>query len=316
MARLSKVLSVVGEYLVLTFGTLLYCMAWDSFLIPNNITSGGMTGLCVIIQFATNGMIPVSYSYTAINVLLLILAFWILGKGFGVKTIYCIALSSILFEILPRMHFLEALPGNFLYVDNKLLIPIIGGLVEAVGVGLIMQKGGSTGGTDIAALIVNKFWPVSPGKVYLYSDIFIIASVLLLPGKVFSDMVFGYITMLTFSFMLDYVLMGSKSSVQLMVFSSKYEEIAQYIMRELHRGVTAFNATGMFTHEDRKVLMVIARKSQLSTITKAIKEIDNKAFVSVAAASNVYGEGFEQIKAGISRKKGNKTDMAAQEMNE
>ena len=219
---LKKVLPVAWDYVVLTFGTLLYCLAWVSFMIPNNISSGGLTGACTILQYATMGAIPMAISFFVLNVLLIISGSIVLGKGFGIKTVYVVILSSVLFEILPAYDFLKALPGNFLYIDNALLVPIVGGILESLGIGLIILRGGSTGGTDIAVLIVNKFWPVSPGKVYLYSDLVIIASVLLVPGKGFEDMIFGYIAMITFSFMLDFVLLGNKTTFQVMVFSEKY----------------------------------------------------------------------------------------------
>lgn len=299
---LKRVLPHVWDYIVLTFGTLLYCLAWDSFLIPNNISSGGLTGACTILQYATLGAIPMAWSFFVLNVLLLITGFIVLGKGFGIKTVYVVLLSSVLFEILPEYDFLKAIPGNFLYIDNRLLVPIVGGILESIGIGLIILRGGSTGGTDIAVLIVNKFWPVSPGKVYLYSDLVIIASVLLVPGKGFEDMIFGYIAMITFSFMLDFVLLGNKTTFQVMVFSEKYEEIADFIIKRLDRGVTALKAVGWYTRNDKNVLLILVRKPQIRELTKAIKEIDSKAFVSVSPATSVYGEGFDEIKTGIGNK--------------
>lgn len=299
---LKRVLPHIWDYIVLTFGTLLYCLAWDSFMIPNNISSGGLTGACTILQYATLGAIPMSWSFFVLNVLLLITGFIVLGKGFGIKTVYVVLLSSVLFEILPEYDFLKAIPGNFLYIDNRLLVPIVGGILESIGIGLIILRGGSTGGTDIAVLIVNKFWPVSPGKVYLYSDLVIIASVLLVPGKGFEDMIFGYIAMITFSFMLDFVLLGNKTTFQVMVFSEKYEEIADFIIKRLDRGVTALKAEGWYTRNDKNVLLILVRKPQIRELTKAIKEIDSKAFVSVSPATSVYGEGFDEIKTGIGNK--------------
>ncbi|MGM9738631.1 MAG: YitT family protein [Candidatus Cryptobacteroides sp.] len=297
-----KILSVLWDYFVLSVGTLLYCIAWDSFLIPNNIASGGLTGFCTIIQFASGGLIPMSYTFFALNVLLLVAGVAVLGKGFGLKTVYAILLSSLLFRILPSFNFLQAVPGNFLYIDNRLLVPVVGGIIEAFGLGLILQKGGSTGGTDILVLIINKFWPISPGKVYLYSDLVIIASVLLVPGKCFEDMLYGYVAMVTFSFMVDFVLLGSKTTIQVMVFSEKYQEIADYIIQKMDRGVTALKAVGWYTRKDRNVLLIMVRKSQLHELCKVIKELDSKAFVSVSPASSVYGEGFEELKTGINRK--------------
>ena len=151
-------------------------------------------------------------------------------------------------------------------------------------------------------MIVNKYWPVSPGKVYLYSDLFIIASVLLIPGKTIEDMIYGYATMVTFSFMIDAMLLGRKSSVQILVFSSRYSEVADFIINEMDRGVTAIYAQGWYSKEDNKVLLIVARKTQLHQIVSAIKRIDNKAFVSVSTATSVYGEGFEEIKTGLKLK--------------
>ena len=302
-AARNKYLSVLWDYLIVTIGTFFYCIAWDCFLIPNNIASGGLTGACTIIQFATGGLIPLSYSFFVLNVFLLITGAIVLGKGFGIKTVYAVLLSTVLFRILPTFDFIQAVPGNFLYVDNRLLIPIMGGIIEAVGLGLILQRGASTGGTDVIVMIINKFWPVSPGKVYLYSDLVIIASILLIPDKTFEDMIYGYVAMVTFSFMVDFVLLGGKSTLQVMVFSEKYEQIADYIIYKMDRGVTALKAVGWYTRKDRNVLLILVRKSQLHDLCKAIKELDEKAFVSVSPASSVYGEGFDELKAGISRRK-------------
>ena len=215
-----KILAHVWDYVVLTVGIVAYCLSWTSFLIPNGIASGGGTGLCTIIFFATG--IPVSASFFILNAILLILGFLALGKAFGVKTIYAIILSTVLFDVLPKLDWV-------ITFDDKLLIAVVGGIIEALGIGLVLLRGGSTGGTDIAAMIVNKYWPVSPGKVYLFSDIFIIASVLLIPGKTLEDMIYGYVVMVTFSFMVDFVLLGQKSSAQVLIFSSKYKEIADSI---------------------------------------------------------------------------------------
>lgn len=291
MLSAKRIFSVLWDYTLVTVGTILYCMGWTSFLIPNGIASGGGTGLCTIIYFATG--IPVSYSFFVLNALLLIAGFLALGKGFGFKTIYVILLSTVLFKILPEY---ECLVAHF---NERLVVAVVGGIVEAVGIGIVLLRGGSSGGTDIAAMIVNKYWPVSPGKVYLYSDLFIIASVLLIPGKTIEDMIYGYATMITFSFMIDELLLGRKSSVQILVFSTRYEDVADFIINEMDRGVTALYSKGWYSKEDSKVLLIVARKTQLHQIVSAIKRIDNKAFVSVSTATSVYGEGFEEMKTGI-----------------
>lgn len=292
----NHVLSVIWDYFLITIGSIIFCLAWTSFLIPNGLASGGMTGLCTIIQYGTG--IPVGVTYPIINVLLLILAFFSLGKSFGFKTVYVIVFTSILFEVLPRFPQLEVLD-----IPDKLMVALVGGAMESIGIGIVLLKGGSTGGTDIIAMIINKYWPISPGKVYLYSDIFIIALLLLVPGMGIVDMIYAYVVMLTFSFGVDFVLLGNKSSVQILVFSSKYKEIADHIINDVHRGVTALQSVGWYSQKESKVLLIIARKQQMNEVVSEIKEIDRNAFISISTANSVYGEGFEELKTGIDLKK-------------
>ena len=287
-------LKSIKDYLVLAIGCVIYCLGWTAFLIPGGIASGGGTGLCTILYFATG--IPVAYSFFVLNAILLIIGFLMLGKGFGVKTIFAIILSSLLFDFLPNLDFVVTF-------DDRLVTAIVGGLVEALGIGLVLMSGGSTGGTDIVAMVINKYWPISPGRVYLITDLFIIASVLLVPGKDVNDMMYGYVTMVTFSFAIDWVLMGSKSSAQIYIFSQKYQEISDHIVHNLNRGVTALNSVGGYSGQEGKVLLVICRKQQLQSVVNEVKAIDPKAFVSVSSVSSVYGEGFEELKTGFKRKK-------------
>lgn len=297
----NHVLSVIWDYVLITLGSIIFCLAWTSFLIPNGLASGGMTGLCTIIQYGTG--IPVGVTYPIINVLLLILAFFSLGKSFGFKTVYVIVFTSILFEVLPRFPQLEVLN-----IPDKLLVALVGAIMESVGIGIVLLKGGSTGGTDIIAMIINKYWPISPGKVYLYSDIFIIALLLFVPGMGVVDMIYAYVVMITFSFGVDFVLLGNKSSVQILVFSSKYKEIADHIINDVHRGVTALQSVGWYSQKESKVLLIIARKQQMNEVVSEIKEIDRNAFISISTANSVYGEGFEELKTGIDIKKLKKTE--------
>lgn len=296
--KLNKVMSVLWDYFLMTVGSVIFCMAWTSFVIPNGVASGGLTGLCTIIQYGTG--IPIGWTYPVLNVILLLLGFLALGKGFGIKTIYVIALTSLLFDILPQFPQLEVM------MEEKLLVALVGGLMESVGIGLVLQRGGSTGGTDIIAMMINKYWPVSPGKVYLYTDIFIISSVLLVPDKGLVDMIYAYVMMLGFSFGVDYVLLGNKSSIQILIFSSKYQEIADHMINNVQRGVTALESVGWYSQMESKVLLVIARKNQMNEIVNEVKNIDKKAFISVSTTMSVYGEGFEEVKTGLKLKKNNK----------
>ena len=290
----SSFLSVLDDYVVITIGVLFYTFAWADMLIPNGIASGGLTGACTILNFATG--IPVYLSYIVVNGLLILLGTLILGKGFGFKTLYAIGLSTLGLDFLAGMEFLHV------FFDNKLLLVIVAAIIESIGITCILARGGSTGGTDIVALIVNKFWPVSLGKVFLAVDVFIIASILLIPGKTVEDMVYGDVAMVIFSVFVDWVLLGRNSTWQIMVFSNKYKEIADTVINDLNRGVTALDAQGWYSGESKKVLLILVRKAELHTITKVVKEIDPKAFVTVSSASTVYGEGFDEMKTGIKLK--------------
>ena len=303
--KASRFINVLWDYALMTLGTLIFVMAWTSFLQPNNLASGGLTGLTTILDYATKGRIPMDLTFALINVILLVAGFLFLGRAFGFKTIYVIALSSFLFWLLP-----EYFPGLEV-VDpdlDKIMIVLIGGAMESVGIGLILLRGGSTGGTDIVAMILNKYWPISPGKVYLYSDIFIISSLLLIPneqGGGLVNMIYAYVMMLVFSFGVDYVVLGNKSSVQLLVFSKKYKEIADHIIYDVQRGVTALQSVGWYSQQESKVLLIILRKQQMNEVINEIKRLDKDAFVSVSSANSVYGEGFEEIKSGLTMKKRN-----------
>lgn len=293
----NRILAGLWDYFLMTIGSLIFCMAWTSFLIPNGLASGGLTGLCTIIQYGTG--IPVGWTYPAINIALLLMGFLTLGKAFGIKTIYVIGLTSLLFEVLPKFPQLQVL------MDEKFLVALVGAGMESVGLGLVLLRGGSSGGTDIIAMMINKYWPVSPGRVYLITDVFIIACLLFVPDKGLVDMIYAYVVMLGFSFGVDFVLLGNKSSVQILVFSSKYNEIADHIINDVHRGVTALQSVGWYSQKESKVLLIVARKYQMNEVVNEIKAIDKKAFISVSTAMSVFGEGFEEVKTGIKLKKSN-----------
>ena len=310
--KTGRLLSVLWDYFLMTLGTFVFVMAWTSFLQPNNLASGGLTGLTTIMDYATQGRLPMDFTYALINAMLLMAGFLFLGKSFGFKTIYVIALSSLLFWLLP-----EYFPGLEVVDPNldKIMIVLIGGAMESVGIGMILLRGGSTGGTDIVAMILNKYWPISPGKVYLYSDIFIISSLLLIPneqGGGLVNMIYAYVMMLVFSFGVDYVVLGNKSSVQLLVFSKKYKEIADHIIYDVQRGVTALQSVGWYSQQESKVLLIILRKHQMNEVIHEIKRIDKDAFMSVSSANSVYGEGFEEIKTGLKLKKIDKKENNVQ----
>ena len=294
-----KVFKLIKTYLILTIGVFLYAFSWIAFIIPKGIAGGGVTGISSIIYYATDGLLPISLSYLVINVALITVGTIILGKGFGFKTIYCILCASLMVEVLPQFEWITTLSD----IPDKFINAIIGGALSAFGIAAIFMQGGSTGGTDIIAIVLSKYRDSSPGKIFMYCDLIIIGSILVLPGKGLQDVVYGYIVMVSFTYLLDQLLTGAKQSVQIIIFSSKYKEIGDMLITSMDRGVTALDSVGWYSQQEGKVLIVIARKQQLPQITASIKEVDHKAFISVSSVMGVYGEGFEKVKARLKKDK-------------
>ena len=303
-----KILVGVKEYTLITLGVLMYVMGWIIFLIPNNMIGGGVTGLGSIVQYATNGVIKIGYTYFVVNAGLLVAALFTLGRSFGAKSIYAIIITSMLLSWAQGLFPQEII--QTLALDNgKLMCTIMGGIMVGIGIGLSMSQGGSTGGTDIIALIVNKYRNVSPGRMILILDAVIILSSLLVPSYMadgtlmpwpdkITTVVYGFILITIVSTVLDLYLTGSRQSVQIFVLSPKHAEIADAITNDLHRGVTVFNGKGWYTKQDTEVVMVITRKSDLNAFLKYINAIDPNAFISVTSVTGVYGKGFDKFKTG------------------
>ena len=312
----------IKEWLLVTLGILIYVTAWSVFLIPNNLIGGGVSGISSMIQYATGGTIQMGYSYFVLNAILVIAAIVILGMGFGAKTIYAIILASIAMRFLPGM--VPPAIIKTLAIDNgKLLSVLMGGLLAGIGIGMSISNGGSTGGTDIIALIWTKYHNVSPGKVILLLDFIIIGSSLFIPSYVneldaagqpvldaagnpvmfkmplaekVTTVLYGLILVTVNSYVLDMYISGSQQSVQLFILSKEYEKIADAISKEMHRGVTVLDGKGWYTKQETKVLMVITRKTDLNLMLRYIKQLDPNAFLSVSSVNGVYGKGFDTIK--------------------
>lgn len=309
-----KVLNSVKDYAFLTLGLLMFVLGWTIFLVPNNLVGGGVTGVASIIQYATHGAVKIGYTYFAVNTVLLVIALFTLGKSFGAKTVYAIILASAGLNFAQEL--IPAAICQTLAVDNgKLMSVIMGGICVGVGIGFTINAGGSTGGTDIIALIVNKYKGVSPGKMILWMDVVIILSSLLVPSyrpdgtlMVITDkivtIVYGLLLITICSTVLDLFLQGSKQSVQLFILSRKYEEIADAIVQDLHRGVTVLDGKGWYSKQDTHVLMVLTKKTDLNILLRYIKSIDPDAFLSVSSVTGVYGKGFETIRLSRARKSG------------
>ena len=294
----------VKEYGLITFGLLAYSMGWTIFLLPNNLVGGGVSGFAAILYYATG--IPMGYTYLILNVILLIIAIKILGTGFGGKTIYAILMTGICLNIFPNIIPVEFI-NEFAVSNGKLLCTILGGIIAGVGIGLSISQGGSTGGTDIIALLWCKFKNASPGRVILIIDVMIIISSILVPSYTdsgellpFSEklavVVYGLIQVTVSGYAVDLYLSGSKQSVQAFIFTKKYKEMADAIAFDMKRGVTVMPAKGWFSKEDFNVVMVVTRKTDLNLLLRYVKTIDSEAFLSVSSVMGVYGKGFEMMK--------------------
>ena len=263
-------------------------MSWQGFLIPNELTTGAVTGLASIIYYAF-GTPPIDVTYAVVNVILLIFALKILGVKFCIRTIFGVFFCWLFLHVLPLW-----IPDGLTKGDT-FMASVIGGILCGVGLGVVFTANGSTGGTDIIAAMVNKYRNVSFGKMLLYIDIIIISSSYL----VFHDVervIYGYIIMFITTTVCDMIINGIRASSQLLIFSDKWEEIAEQISNELQRGVTVLDGMGWYTKKSKKVLVVVAKRTQISQIQRLIKNIDPNAFISQSSVSAVYGQGFDKIK--------------------
>lgn len=277
------------DFIFIILGSFSYALAWQGFLIPNQLTTGAVTGLASIIYYAF-GTPPVDVTYAVANVILLIFALKILGLKFCIRTIFGVFFCWLFLHILPLW-----IPNGLVQGDT-FMASVIGGILCGVGLGVVFTSNGSTGGTDIIAAMVNKYRNVSFGKMLLYIDIIIISSSYL----VFHDVqrvIYGYIIMFITTTVCDMIINGIRASVQLLIFSDKWENIAESISNELQRGVTVLDGMGWYTKKPKKVLVVVAKRTQITQIERLIKNIDNNAFISQSAVSAVYGQGFDKIKS-------------------
>lgn len=286
------IMNNVRTYVLMALGLFIFSVAWTAFLLPHQISGSGVSGLAAIIFYATG--IPMGYTYFAINLVLILAGLKILGAGFGIKTIYGILLGAAMLSVLQPL-----IPGAV--VQEKFMSALIGGGLCGVGLAIIFTQGGSTGGTDIIAMVVTKYRNISLGRVILYCDVIIISSSYLIltdlePVQRVETMVYGFVTMAVLSYTLDTILSGNRQSVQVFIFSRHFDLIADQITGKLHRGVTVIDGTGWYSQENQKVIITLVRKNEASDLYRIIRSIDDKAFITVANVMGVYGKGFEELK--------------------
>ena len=284
---------LVISYLVITLGILIYTFAWSAVMLPAKIVGGGVSGISSVLYYAVGIHIPIGIMNLIINAILVIVGFRVLGSKFGANTIYGIIMSSACFILWQQVLHVETLFD----VDQfgGFMCAIIGGALCGGGIGLTFAMGGNSGGTDIIALIVSKFYNISPGKVIMYLDIVIVGCSYFVSHKI-ENIVFGDIVMVTMTYVLDMVLDGNKQSYQIMVFSTKNKEIGETVTTEVGRGATLLDGEGCYSHQQRQVLIIMVHKTDKPHVMQIIHRIDADAFISVSKTQGVYGRNFEKLK--------------------
>lgn len=294
----TKVAIGIKEYLLMTLGMFLYAFGWVACVIPVGGMGGGATGLSMILN-ALMPAISIGTFVFIINAALLVVAGFIVGWNFGIKTIFCITMLSVAMDVVGVI-----VPENILAIytenidSNSILLVILGAVMAGAGVALSFSQGGSTGGTDIVAMIINKYKTVSYGKIVITSDFFIIGSSLFIASDLatgIATVVYGYIMVAVFGYTVDMIQSGNQQSNQIFIISPKYEAIADAINNEAHRGVTIIDGKGWYTKQECKIAMVVCRRRDASGILKIARRIDENAFCTMGSVMGVYGQGFEAL---------------------
>ncbi len=281
-----RIFNEVKSYFFITLGLVIFAFGVSAFLIPAKIVGGGVSGIAMLLYYATG--LPVGFWYFIINIGLLYWGLKKLGKKFALNSLYGVLVNTALFMI-----FQPLFPRPL--VADQFMASLIGAALSGAGLGIAFANGGNSGGTDIIALIISENKNISPGRIILYLNVVIIASSYLLFHSV-EKIVYGYVVMAVTSYALDLTLEGQKQSFQIIVFSRANHTIAERISREVGRGVTLWNGYGWYTKRPFDILLVVAHKYDRSKILKIIKQEDEKAFVTMTKVQAAFGENFEHIK--------------------
>lgn len=279
-------LSNAQSWFFLTVGLAICAIGWAGFIIPAQIISGGATGIATALYFSLG--FNIGLTVLILNAVLILIAIKFVGASFGIRTIYGVALFSGFLSII----------GHFVQeplVAERFMSILTGSILAGVGASIVFINGGSTGGTDIIAMVIRKYRNVTLGRLLLYIDTVIISSSFIIFHSI-ENMVYGLVTMAIFAYTVDMVISGTKQTVQIFVFSKKYQELSQHIIHKARRGVTLLQGQGGYSGEEVKVLMVIARKNDSVALLKLIKSIDPDAFITMGNVMGVYGQGFDTIR--------------------
>ena len=305
----------------MTFGMFCYAFGWLMCVLPAGGMGGGAAGLATLINAilpsSLTGFLTIGTLVFIINCVLLILGVMIVGWKFGIKTLYCILMMSVMFNLVESFLEPDLMVNMLKGVDAwRLLLVVLGAASCGVGIAVSFMQGGSTGGTDIVAMIINKFRTVSYGKVLLMTDCgILISSVFLtttvqmandaglievmnispLAPEAFARMVYGFMMIAVIGYTVDLVQSGNQQSNQILIFCKDYDAMANMIMTKANRGATLIDAMGSYSKVPSKAVMVVCRKRDTSTILKFVREEDPSAFITVGSVMGVYGQGFDAL---------------------
>lgn len=277
------------DYGIITIAMLLGVIGLNLFLLPNEITTGGIIGVASIVYWGTG--IPVQETFFVINTVLLLVALKVLGWHFCAKTVYGVVVFTVASAVLQRV----MPPDLHLLADQKFMACMVGAVFLGTSVGLGLSAGGSTGGSDVIAAMVHKYRDVSLGHIILFCDLTIITSSYVVLRD-WEKVLYGYVLLFVISFVVDHIVNSLRQSVQFFIISDRYQEIGEAINEIADRGCTMLNGNGFFTKKDKKVIFCIAKKSESNFIFELIDEIDPNAFVAQSAVVGVYGQGFDHVK--------------------
>lgn len=274
--------NIIYSLLWCTLGAFIFSIAINTFSIPNNLGEGGVTGIGLMVYYLTS--LPVSITTLILNGIILIIGYRFLDRSTMRLTIFSMVMTSI---------FLQLTYGWSYEMDLIILAPLCSGALVGASVGIIMQAGGSTAGTDIIALIMNKYlgWSTSIALVIL--DIIIVTPSIFIIGL--ENVLLTIVHLYVQTKVLNFILEGFNPKKSVFIVSDKHEEIAKEIEHIIGRGMTMFYAQGYYRKDNKKVIMVVINRQQLMPLNKLITHIDDKAFVVISEVQNVVGEGFSYI---------------------
>ena len=279
-----RIKTALKELPLLTLGTALVAIGVYFFKFPNNFSTGGVTGMGILLSAVFPGISSSTFS-SVLNILFLILGFIVLNKGFGARTIYCSLLFSALLSGLEWL-----CPMSAPLTDQPLLELLFAVILPALGSGILFNIQGSTGGTDILAMILKKYTNLDIGRALLCVDVIVAGSTLFLIN--IPTGLFSLLGLLLKSVLVDTVIESINRKKSVILVTSFPDEVSNFITQNLHRSATLWEAKGAYSHETKWVVMSALNRSQAVILRRWLKELDPQAFIMVTNSSEIFGKGF------------------------